>query len=574
MNKNRIVRAVFAFAGLVVPLSPVCGADAGPTIHFMKDARPLAIDRSAIAVFGGADRSMSLASMGVAPERAREWPIAGWSLVEQIGAPDDAAIVAEVARLSGGRGLDFVTPVFIGEDGGPLFPTPDILAGFDPALTPAQVDAIVGALGAGTVVERDFGGMPGAVRIASGMRNGLDVLEAAASLARRPEALWAEPDMVFTGGGSLLPNDEFFSLCWGLHNTGQTGGLPGFDMDAAEAWDITLGDPSVIVLVIDTGVQQNHPDINQVAGADLTSDGPGTGGPVNSFDNHGTPVAGCVSGIINNSIGAVGVAPETRSASARTFIAVNASGNWTSTASWTVNALAFGESIGARVSNNSNYYGFSSSTIANKYAQTRDDGMVHFASAGNDALPTISYPSSLPSVNSVASVAHNGALSSFSNFGVGLAFSAPGTSIVSADRTGAAGYVNGSYVIISGTSFASPYTAGVAALVLSVNPSLTAPEVEAILQGACTDLGALGYDTVYGHGMVNAHRSVMDATVCVGDIDMDDFIGFTDLNIIVSSFNTALGEIGYNPAADLDGDHFIGFSDLNIVVSAFNTDCP
>src|SRR5262249_19621189 len=140
-----------------------------------------------------------------------------------------------------------------------------------------------------------------------------------------------------------------------------------------------------------------------------------------------------------------------------------------------------------------NHYGFTSSAIASAYSSTRDAGIVHFAAAGNDASTTITYPANLPSVNSVAALNRNGNLASFSNHGAGLDFSAPGQAIYSTDRTGMNGWVAGDYVTVDGTSFASPYAAGVAALILSVNATLTAPQVEQLMQISCVDRGAAGY---------------------------------------------------------------------------------
>src|SRR5258708_30548061 len=82
-------------------------------------------------------------------------------------------------------------------------------------------------------------------------------------------------------------------------------------MKATSAWDITLGSPLVIVLVLDVGVQQDHPDINQVTGKDFTTDAPSNpnGGPFGVYDNHGTWVAGCISGRINNSLRTTRIAP-------------------------------------------------------------------------------------------------------------------------------------------------------------------------------------------------------------------------------------------------------------------------
>ena len=111
------------------------------------------------------------------------------------------------------------------------------------------------------------------------------MLADANALVALPEVRFAEPDMIFTGRGEILPNDPGFSNCWGLHNTGQSGGTPDMDLDGPEAWEVTTGDASTIVLVIDTGVQQNHPDLNQIPGTDTTSDGPGNGGPISACES-------------------------------------------------------------------------------------------------------------------------------------------------------------------------------------------------------------------------------------------------------------------------------------------------
>ena len=129
--------------------------------------------------------------------------------------------------------------------------------------------------------------------------------------------------MLVTGHVVQIPNDTYFPKIWGLNNDGTwpqfACTLPDFDMDAAEAWDITIGDPSILVAVLDTGVQLDHPDLNLLTpGFDATLQG-GAGGPVNVCDNHGTPVAGCVSGIIDNDLGIVGIAPGVRTAEVRTI---------------------------------------------------------------------------------------------------------------------------------------------------------------------------------------------------------------------------------------------------------------
>ncbi|RPJ42820.1 MAG: hypothetical protein EHM19_09840, partial [Candidatus Latescibacterota bacterium] len=176
--------------------------------------------------------------------------------------------------------------------------------------------------------------------------------------------------------------------------------------------------------------------------------------------------------------------------------------------SWTVEALDWAEGQGARVTNNSNSYGSPSNALNDKYASTRGGGMVHFASAGNDGVEGLGYPSSLPTVLSIGALTPDGTKASFSNWGAGLAFAAPGTDVYTTDRTGSLGYGAGDYVFVQGTSFSSPYSAGVAALLLSRRPDLPSPAAEDILKYTCVDLGASGFDNTFGWGFVNAEAAL------------------------------------------------------------------
>ncbi len=516
-------------------------AEAPKHYYYFKERRELPLDSTRIAVQrrpGAADDIASIVSpAGLSVSNVEPLPIAQWSLIENPTTErSSGAISRRLGALAGLADIDFASPVYIGSDGGPIVVTPNLLVGFASNIDDKRARAILDQFSAGIVLDRDWAGMRGVYRVQARSRRGDQVLAAANALAVRPEVRFAEPDMILTGKSDVIPNDQFFTFCWGLNNTGQSGGTPDMDMNAPEAWDITTGSPSVITVILDTGVQQDHPDLNQIPGIDFTGQG-GSGGPMNACENHGTAVAGCISATMNNFIGIAGIAPDTRIASARTFVAnlTPCNGNWTAQTSWTVNALAWAETIGARVTNNSNGYGFSSSTIEFMYQQTWTDGIVHFASAGNDSSSTITYPASIPVVNAVAALNRFGALAFFSNFGNGIDFSAPGQSIVSTDRTGNAGYVNGDYTTVDDTSFAAPYTAGIAALLLSRNPELTAAQVEHALQVSCRDLGTPGYDLFFGWGLVNAR----DALSFLGDCNqngIDDAIELasgaaTDCNI-------------------------------------------
>lgn len=403
--------------------------------------------------------------------------------------------------------IAFVSPVLLSARGGWMIPTREILM-----QTVASSASSKGYAASNLLRGLNFTHIPwdliqDGVILETNSGNGFLLLQAANELAVQPDIHFAEPNMIFSGGSASIPNDPGFTNCWGIHNTGQFGGIANVDMDGPEAWDLTTSNAGIIVVIIDSGVQQDHPDINQLPGADLTTEG-GGGGPVNSFDRHGTVVAGTISGIMNNALGTVGIAPGCVTASARTFITTNSQGEWVTKEEWTVEALAWAESIGARITNNSNFYGFESSAIAQKYLETRASGMVHFASAGNRSVPTLEYPATLPDVVSSAALQNSGTLASFSSFGPDLDLVAPGVDIFTTDRTGGDGYLLGSYGFFDGSSFASSYSAGVAALFVATHPTASASTVEEALKQSATDLGTVGRDDTFGWGLVNARNAI------------------------------------------------------------------
>jgi hypothetical protein len=405
--------------------------------------------------------------------------------------------------------IEFVSPVFRDSGGDPVIITPTILIGFEPDVAANERASLRASVSEGAQLQKLEFSQPNDERWQIQSRDGFAALARANALALTPGVAYAEPDRIVTGHANLIPNDPSFGSSWGLQNTGQSGGLAGFDMKATSAWDITLGSSSVTVLILDSGVQQNHPDINQVPGKDFTTDAPSNpnGGPFGPYDNHGTWVAGCISGRINNSLGTAGIAPGVKIFSARCYNNTDVNLNFSFEFSWLIDALNWGQSIGARVSNNSNTFDETSSALESAYANTRAAGMVHFAAAGNGGTAAISYPASIASVNAVTAADRFGQRWSSSQYGTGLKFIAPGVEIFTTDRTGADS-VPGDYAFVSGTSFASAYAAGIAALFVSQSPSFTAADVENQMQRTSTDLGPAGYDTDYGYGMPNASRAV------------------------------------------------------------------
>src|SRR5450759_4499779 len=148
-------------------------------------------------------------------------------------------------------------------------------------------------------------------------------------------------------------------------------------------------------------------------------------------------------------------------------------------------------------------------------------GAVIFAAAGNYGTSTLYYPAACDNAVAVSATDPTHFLASYSNFGSWIDLAAPGSSILTTNK-------GGSYASWSGTSFSSPVAAGVAALVLSERPSLTAAALVALLEQNTDDLGTAGFDTSFGYGRVNAYKAVLAAqsmpatdaiapTVVIGD---------------------------------------------------------
>lgn len=519
-------------------------------------ASSLFLDATRIAAKGIS--SPSLLASELAPQEVQSWPIDSWLLADIDGGgplESESEIRARIESMAQQHPAAFFSPVFRGSDGGPVIVTPTILMRFAEGHRGEIARQHLMKFPALQILAEDWSRMPGAYKLAVNSGSGYEVLELCELLVAIPGVRYAEPDWIFTGGSAFVPNDTSFADQWALNNTGQSGGTVDMDINGPEAWNTTQGSASVPVVVIDTGVDQFHADLNLLPGADVTSDGPGDGGPVNSFDRHGTPVAGCVSATIDNALGISGSAPLCPTISVRTFITQNLLGTWTSQASWTVDALDHAQSVGARVTNNSNFYGFTSATIDDKYQETRDAGIAHFAAAGNNSNSTVAYPSELPTVQSVSSIDRNGNLSSFSNFGPQVSLTAPGGTVLCTDLTGVPGYDPGDYIAIQGTSQASPYCAGVAALILSHNPALYPDQVQAIMESTAKDLGAPGFDNSFAWGLVDAEAALAAADPC------------EVLGIFCESLPNSVGggaQIGYTGTAS------IGANDLVLQVSG----CP
>lgn len=428
----------------------------------------------------------------------------GWTFVTIApGALEAAREDGSLEAFARMEGIRMVAPVLQGADGW-ITPSDEILMKV-PGAAPETLEELFGGREGVTVVEQDFAGLEDVLLVRCERWDGEDVLGLVEALAAHPAVAWAEPNALTQAVLDHIPNDPSFGQQWGLHNTGQSGGDPDMEMFLPAAWDVTFGNASIEVLVLDTGSDFNHPDLNEAASQNFT------GVLMGSCEGHGTNVAGCISAKIDNNLHVAGVAPSCRVLSARVIVEPCV-GTTSIQTSDVANALAWGGSMGAEVSNSSFKRPYSS-TLATAYSNQRAAGMSHFAAAGNDNMSGSHFPGDLTSVQEVGAIDRFGDRANFgggfaSHWGPDLIF-APGKEILTLDRLGSVGSSGGDTVLTQGTSFASPYTAAVAALVRTVYPAASPAEVEDILRSTTTDLGGVG--TQFGYGLVNAEAAVLDA---------------------------------------------------------------
>lgn len=339
--------------------------------------------------------------------------------------------------------------------------------------------------------------------------------EAMALLAKHPAIEFVEPNWIVHT--TQIPNDPDFGLLWGLHNTGQSGGVAGADISAAAAWDLTTGSHDIVVGVVDTGVDYTHPDLaanmwvnpGEIAGNNVDDDGngfvddvhgmnaiTGSGDPMD--DNaHGTHVSGTIGGAGNDGVGVAGVNWNV-SIMGLKFLSGSGSGT-TADAIEAINYAVAMKNAGVniRVLNNSWGGGGFSQALEDAITAAYAADILFVAAAGNsssnnDQFPH--YPSSyeVPNVLAVAATTRTDSLSSFSSFGLtSVDLGAPGSDIYS--TTPGNGYAS-----FSGTSMATPHVAGAAALVLSINEGLTTEELKQILMDTGDPIPALDGITVSG----------------------------------------------------------------------------
>ena len=321
---------------------------------------------------------------------------------------------------------------------------------------------------------------------------GLQVADAARQYRQDPNVEYAEPDYKVKSFGT--PNDPFFPQQWSLSNTGTNGGTTGADINALAAWGLTTGSSQVVVAVIDSGVDYQHPDLAAnmwTNAADCNNDGIDDDGngyiddchgidvtnpfmpTVNMFDElgHGTHVAGTIGATGNNGTGVTGINWNVQILPCK-FLGNSALAGSTSGAILCLDYVLWMKNHGVNIVATNNSWGGSgySQALYDAIKAQEDAGILFIAAAGNDfadndQVPVYPANFALPNVISVAATTNTDAAATFSNLGRHtVALGAPGQEILSTTP-------NNTYSVLSGTSMAAPHVTGVVALLKAQDPT-------------------------------------------------------------------------------------------------------
>jgi thermitase len=302
-------------------------------------------------------------------------------------------------------------------------------------------------------------------------------------LKNRREIDYAETDV--TAHAIATTNDPYFTSGsqWYLSK-----------MQVPDAWDLTAGAPGVVVAVLDTGVRASHPDLagKVLAGRDFAS---GDSDPSDE-NGHGTAVAGLIGAVSGNSTGMASVAWNTSILPVR-VLDKDGSGSHSDIA----DGIVWATDQGADVINLSLGGTGSSSTLQSAINYAWSKGVVIVAAAGNNGDSVPCYPAACTNVVAVSATNSSDSRTSWSNYGSYVDIAAPGANVLTLSGS------NG-YEAMDGTSFSSPLTAGVVALMRAANPALSNATIVNALLANADDIGASGKDNDFGHGRVNARRAV------------------------------------------------------------------
>jgi subtilisin family serine protease len=322
-------------------------------------------------------------------------------------------------------------------------------------------------------------------RVAVVQVSGQSICAAWADLEAQAQVVSVEPNYALSTLDTM-PNDPYVLAQYYLDN-----------ILAPQGWEVSTGSAALTIAIIDSGIEATHPDLASkvVAGYDFIDND-----TTPQDDNgHGTLVAGIAAASSNNGTGIAGVSWGARIMPLR-VLDYAGNGSYANTAA----AILWATDHGARVINLSlggkNY----SEVLEDAVNYALNQGVVVVAASGNSGANALLYPAAYAGVVGVGATDSGNHLASFSNTGAGIDVVAPGVSILSTSP-------GNNYRYDNGTSFSAPQVAGFAALLFSMPSMQYSSDVVNLIHTSALDLGASGYDTSYGYGLIQIGPAMMQA---------------------------------------------------------------
>lgn len=320
-----------------------------------------------------------------------------------------------------------------------------------------------------------------------------DVFQIAEEFRSDPNVEGAGPNYIVTA--LETQGDPEFDKQWNLNS-----------ISAPAAWEINRGDSGVVIAIIDTGIDKNHPDLKDklTLGYDFVNND----ADPDDDNGHGTHVAGIAAASTFNGIGIAGVCPN---CSLMPIKVLASSGR--GTIANVIKGIDFARERGVEVINMSLGCNCPDESFKKACDDAYNSGVVVVAAAGNTGKEGVHHPASFASVIGVASLDKDDKKASTSTYGGWVALSAPGNNVYSTFR-------GGGYRYLSGTSMASPHVAGVAGLVRSQSPNMSAAEVRERLNQSFDDIYDKNpsYIGKLGTGKINAYKALQAGVVLKAEI--------------------------------------------------------
>ena len=395
---------------------------------------------------------------------------------------------------------------------------------------------------------------------------GVDAADGVSVLGSRPGIKYAEQDWI--GEWSRTPNDPDYNRMWGMQNFGQTvNGVSGIfdaDIDADQGWNSSIGSSGVIVAIIDSGMDYNHPDLaaniwrnpGEIAGDGIDNDGNTLIDDVNGYDfgsddadpmdfvGHGTHVSGTVGAVGDNGIGTVGVNWNVSMMALK--IGTDLGGPISSAA---ISAINYAVEMGAVVSNHS--YGVpSTQALEDAIINAQANNHIIVAAAGNDSsdndtLPSFPASYSQDNVISVAATGQDDSLADFSNYGLlSVDLGAPGVNIWSTTPLAGSLFYGPNYDFSDGTSMASPMVAGAVAVLRSLSPTASYATITNAIYVGSDKIASLNGKVSSG-GRLNLAKSIQElvvATISVSPSAISENAGSDGAVITIRRRNVPLSQ--------------------------------